>query len=202
MTPLATTVDEEGVLIDNFKLCEEGRFREEATYKLLTDHPWPCRNPAMNIADLKAHVAANERGAAELKRMVADFGLDVVQAYMGHVQDNAAEEVARVIDRLGDCEASYDTDTGQTIKVKITVDRAARRAKIDFTGTSPAMANNFNAPEPVARAAVLYVFRVMVESPIPMNAGCLRPVDIVIPEGSMLRPEYPRAVVAGNVETS
>ncbi|SHI36530.1 hydantoinase B/oxoprolinase family protein [Wenxinia saemankumensis] len=202
MTPLATSVDEEGVLIDNFLLCEEGVFREEATLHLLTDHPYPCRNPAMNIADLKAHVAANERGAAELRRMVGEFGLDVVQAYMGHVQDNAAEEVARLIGRLSDCEASYETDTGQTIRVRITVDREARRATVDFTGTSAAMENNFNAPEPVARAAVLYVFRVMVESPIPMNAGCLRHVDIVIPDGSMLRPAYPRAVVAGNVETS
>ncbi|GGL64470.1 hydantoinase B/oxoprolinase family protein [Wenxinia marina] len=202
MTPLATTVDEEGVLIDNFLMVSEGRFLEEETHALLTDHKWPCRNPGVNIADLKAQVAANERGAAELRRMVDEFGLDVVEAYMGHVQDNAAEEVARVLGRLEDCEAEYPTDTGQTIKVKITVDRAARRATVDFTGTSDAMENNFNAPEPVARAAVLYVFRVMVESPIPMNAGCLRPIDIVIPEGCMLRPDYPRAVVAGNVETS
>ncbi len=202
MTPLATTVDEEGVLIDNFRLVDAGRFREAELHALLTDHPYPCRNPGQNIADLKAQVAANARGAAELRRMVADFGLEVVQAYMGHVQDNAAEEVARLIGRLSDCGCDYRTDTGQVIRLKITVDRAARRARVDFSGTSDAMANNFNAPEPVARAAVLYAFRVMVEAPIPMNAGCLRPIEIVIPEGCMLRPAYPRAVVAGNVETS
>ena len=202
MTPLATTVDEEGVLIDNFCLVEQGRFREKELHDLLTDHPYPARNPAQNIADLKAQIAANERGAAELRRMVVEFGLDVVQAYMGHVQDNAAEEVARLVGRLEDAEYSYPTDTGQVIKVKITVDRAARTATVDFTGTSDALPNNFNAPEPVARAAVLYCFRVMVEAPIPMNAGCLRPINIVIPDGCMLKPAYPRAVVAGNVETS
>ena len=131
-----------------------------------------------------------------------EFGLDVVRAYMGHVKDNAAEEVSRLIGRLEDCAASYETDTGQVIRVAVRVDREARRATVDFTGTSEARENNFNAPEPVTRAAVLYVFRVMVEASIPMNAGCLRPIDIVVPEGCMLRPDYPRAVVAGNVETS
>jgi 5-oxoprolinase (ATP-hydrolysing) len=195
-------VDEEGVLIDNFRLVDQGSFREAEVEKLLTDHPYPCRNPAQNIADLKAQVAANARGIAELRRMVADFGLDVVQAYMGHVQDNAAEAVARVLGRLRDAEYTYPTDTGQQIKVKITVDREKRQATVDFTGTSEVMKNNFNAPEPVTRAAVLYCFRVMVESPIPMNAGCLRPIRIVIPDGCMLKPAYPAAVVAGNVETS
>ena len=202
MTPLARTVDEEGVLFDNFRLIEQGEFREEALRRLLSDHPWPARNPDQNIADIKAQVAANERGAAELRRMVGEFGLDTVRAYMGHVQDNAAEEVRRLIGRLQDCSYDYPTDTGQVIRVKISVDRAAREATVDFTGTSPAADNNFNAPEPVTRAAVLYCFRVMVEAPIPMNAGCLRPIRIVIPEGSMLKPAYPRAVVAGNVETS
>jgi 5-oxoprolinase (ATP-hydrolysing) len=202
MTPLATTVDEEGVLIDNFLLVERGRLREAELRALLTDHPWPCRNPDQNVADLKAQIAANARGAAELRRMVADFGLDVVRAYMGHVQDNAAEEVRRLIGRLQDCACDYPTDTGQVIRVAITVDRDRREAVVDFTGTSEAAANNFNAPEPVTRAAVLYVFRVMVEAPIPMNAGCLRPIRIVIPDGCMLAPRYPRAVVAGNVETS
>jgi 5-oxoprolinase (ATP-hydrolysing) len=202
MTPLATTVDEEGVLIDNFLLVSEGRFRETELTKLLTDHPWPARNVAQNIADLKAQVAANERGVAELRRMVGEFGLDVVRAYMGHVQDNAAEEVRRLIGRLSDCAYDYPTDTGQVIRVRIRVDRDRREATVDFTGTSEARENNFNAPEPVTRAAVLYCFRVMVEAPIPMNAGCLRPIRIVIPEGSMLAPRYPRAVVAGNVETS
>ncbi|MFN3550113.1 MAG: hydantoinase B/oxoprolinase family protein [Mesorhizobium sp.] len=203
MTPLATTVDEEGVLFDNFRLVERGRFREAELHHLLTDHPWPARNPHQNIADLKAQIAANEKGVAELRKMVAHFGLPVVEAYMGHVQDNAAESVRRVLERLpDDSEYEYPTDTGQVIRVRITVDRPARTARVDFTGTSPVMKNNFNAPEPVARAAVLYAFRVMVEGQIPMNAGCLRPIEIVIPEGCMLRPAYPAAVVAGNVETS
>ncbi|MBO6902432.1 MAG: hydantoinase B/oxoprolinase family protein [Rhizobiaceae bacterium] len=203
MTPLATTVDEEGVLFDNFLIVEKGKFREDALRDLLTDHPYPARNPDQNIADLKAQIAANEKGVAELRKMVAQFGLDVVEAYMGHVQDNAAESVRRVLERLPDSsEYEYPTDTGQVIRVKITVDREKREATVDFTGTSPVMANNFNAPEPVARAAVLYAFRVMVEGSIPMNAGCLRPINIIIPEGCMLRPAYPAAVVAGNVETS
>jgi 5-oxoprolinase (ATP-hydrolysing) len=203
MTPLATTVDEEGVLFDNFRIVDRGRFREKELETLLTDHPYPARNPVQNIADLKAQIAANEKGVAELRKMVAHFGLDVVEAYMGHVQDNAAESVRRVLERLPDSsQYEYPTDTGQVIKVKITVDRKKREATVDFTGTSPVMKNNFNAPEPVARAAVLYAFRVMVEDMIPMNAGCLRPINIVIPEGSMLKPAYPAAVVAGNVETS
>ncbi len=203
MTPLATTVDEEGVLFDNFRVVDRGRFREKDLETLLTDHPWPARNPVQNIADLKAQIAANEKGVAELRRMVAHFGLDVVEAYMGHVQDNAAESVRRVLERLPDSsQYEYPTDTGQVIKVRISVDRHKREATVDFTGTSPVMKNNFNAPEPVTRAAVLYAFRVMVEDMIPMNAGCLRPINIVIPEGSMLKPAYPAAVVAGNVETS
>ncbi|MCB1454118.1 MAG: hydantoinase B/oxoprolinase family protein, partial [Rhizobiaceae bacterium] len=203
MTPLATTVDEEGVLFDNFLIVEKGKFREDALRDLLTDHAYPARNPDQNIADLKAQIAANEKGVAELRKMVAQFGLDVVEAYMGHVQDNAAESVRRVLERLPDsAEYEYPTDTGQLIRVKITVDREKREATVDFTGTSPVMKNNFNAPEPVARAAVLYAFRVMVEGSIPMNAGCLRPIQIIIPEGCMLRPAYPAAVVAGNVETS
>jgi len=203
MTPLATTVDEEGVLIDNFRIVDRGTFMEKELHALLTDHPYPARNAAQNIADLKAQIAANEKGVAELRKMVAHFGLDVVEAYMGHVQDNAAESVRRVLERLPDAsEYAYPTDTGQVIKVKITVDREKREATVDFTGTSAVMKNNFNAPEPVARAAVLYAFRVMVEDMIPMNAGCLRPVNIIIPDGCMLRPAYPAAVVAGNVETS
>ncbi|MGX5827587.1 hydantoinase B/oxoprolinase family protein [Mesorhizobium sp. 43Arga] len=203
MTPLATTVDEEGVLFDNLRIVDRGRFREKELHSLLTDHRYPARNPHQNIADLKAQIAANEKGVAELRKMVAHFGLDVVEAYMGHVQDNAAESVRRVIERLPDTSAyEYPTDTGQVIKVKISVDRQKREATVDFTGTSPVMKNNFNAPEPVARAAVLYAFRVMVEDMIPMNAGCLRPINIVIPDGCMLKPAYPAAVVAGNVETS
>ncbi len=202
MTPRATVVDEEGVLIDNFKLVDRGRFRERELHALLTNHPYPCRNPAQNIADLKAQIAANEKGVAEIRKMVAQFGLDVVQAYMRHVRDNAAESVRRVIENLKDSEFEYPTDQGSVIKVRITVDKKNRSAKVDFTGTSEAKANNFNAPAPVTRAAVLYSFRVMVEGNIPMNAGCLEPIEIVIPQGSMLAPQYPRAVVAGNVETS
>jgi 5-oxoprolinase (ATP-hydrolysing) len=202
MTPRATTVDEEGILIDNFHLVENGHFREPELLGLLTDHAWPVRNAAQNIADLRAQVAANEKGVHELRKMVGHFGLDVVNAYMQHVQDNAEESVRRVLDRLKDCACDYETDTGQVIRVRITVDRAKREATVDFTGTSPVAANNFNAPEPVTRAAVLYVFRLLVESPIPMNAGCLKPIHIVIPEGCMLKPTYPAAVVAGNVETS
>ncbi|MBX5237774.1 hydantoinase B/oxoprolinase family protein [Rhizobium sp. NLR22b] len=202
MTPRATKVDEEGVLIDNFLLVDKGRFRESEFAAMLRDHPYPARNPAQNLADVKAQIAANEKGVQELRKMVAHFGLDVVEAYMGHVQDNAEESVRRVIARLSDSEFSYPTDQGAVIKVKITVDRKAREATVDFTGTSAQQPTNFNAPEPVTRAAVLYVFRVMVEQPIPMNAGCLRPIRIVVPDGSMLRPAYPAAVVAGNVETS
>ena len=202
MTPRATKVDEEGVLIDNLKLVDRGAFQEDALRKVLTDHPYPARNPEQNIADLKAQIAANEKGVAELRKMVDQFGLDTVRAYMDFVQDNAAEAVRELIATLDDCAFDYPTDNGQTIRVKVTIDKAKRQAKVDFTGTSASMANNFNAPEPVTRAAVLYVFRVMVEKPIPMNAGCLRPVTIVVPEGSMLKPAYPAAVVAGNVETS
>ena len=202
MTPLATTVDEEGVLIDNFLIVDKGRFREAELIDLLTDHPYPVRNVHQNVADLKAQMAANEKGVADLRKMVADFGLDVVEAYMGHVQDNAAESVRQVIDALSDSSYEYETDSGQVIRVKISVDRQNRTATVDFTGTSEVMANNFNAPEPVTRAAVLYCFRVMVEGAIPMNAGCLRPIRIVLPDNCMLRPSYPAAVVAGNVETS
>ena len=201
-TPRATHIDEEGVLIDNFKLVKRGIIDETGMRKILTDHPWPARNPDQNMADIRAHIAANEMGVNELRKMVAHFGLDVVQAYLQHVQDNAEESVRRVIDALSDCEYTYPTDNDQQISVKITVDRQKREATVDFTGTSPMAKNNFNAPEPVTRAAVLYVFRLMVEADIPMNAGCLKPINIVIPDGCMLKPEYPAAVIAGNTETS
>jgi 5-oxoprolinase (ATP-hydrolysing) len=202
MTPRATRIEEEGVYIDNFKLVEEGRFLEAETRALLSGAKYPARRPDKNIADLKAQVAANAKGEAELNRMVAHFGLDVVEAYMRHVQDNAEEAVRRLISRLEDGHFRVETDQGTAVEVRITVDREKRTAKVDFTGTSAQQENNFNAPEPVTRAAVLYTFRVMVDEPIPMNAGCLKPIEIVIPEGSMLRPTYPAAVVAGNVETS
>jgi 5-oxoprolinase (ATP-hydrolysing) len=202
MSPNATTITEEGVYLDNFKLVDGGRFRERELTAALTGAPYPARNPSQNINDIKAQIAANEKGVQELHKMVAQFTLPVVRAYMSHVQDNAAESVRRVIDRLHDSEFSYEMDQGTVIKVKITVDKARREATVDFTGTSPQQPTNFNAPEPVTRAAVLYVFRVMVDDEIPMNAGCLRPINIVIPARSMLSPEFPSAVVAGNVETS
>jgi 5-oxoprolinase (ATP-hydrolysing) len=202
MSPNATTIEQEGVYIDNFKLVERGRFREKETYQLLQSAKYPARNPLQNVNDIKAQIAANEMGVRELRKMVRYFTLPVVRAYMRHVQDNAAESVRRVIDRLHDSAFAIQTDQGSTIKVRIAVDKKKREATVDFTGTSPQQASNFNAPEPVTRAAVLYVFRVMVDDDIPMNAGCLRPIRIVIPKKSMLTPEFPAAVVAGNVETS
>jgi 5-oxoprolinase (ATP-hydrolysing) len=202
MPPKSCVIEEEGVLIDNFLLVAEGRLREAETVALLSSGRYPARNVEQNMADLRAMVAANEKGAQELKLMVRHFGLEVVHAYMRHVQDNAEEAVRRVIDVLKDGEFNYAMDNGAVIRVRITIDRKARRARIDFTGTSPQLPNNFNAPPAVCMAAVLYVFRTLVDDEIPMNAGCLKPLDVVIPEGSMLRPRYPAAVVAGNVETS
>ena len=202
MSPIATNIEQEGVYMDNFKLVDRGRFREKELNDALVGATYPARNPVQNINDLKAQIAANEKGVQELRKMVVHFTMPVVQAYMKHVQDNAAESVRRVIDRLHDSEFTYPMDQGTVIKVKITVDKKKREATVDFTGTSPQQPTNFNAPEPVTRAAVLYVFRVMVDDEIPMNAGCLRPINIMIPEKSMLTPEYPAAVVAGNVETS
>src|SRR6476619_6099337 len=202
MSPNATTIEQEGVLFDNFKLVDRGRFREKELLAALTGAKYPARNPVQNINDIKAQMAAHGKGVAELRKMVQHFTLPVVKAYMQHVQDNAAESVRRVIDRLHDSEFSYEMDQSTVIKVKITVDKKKREATVDFTGTSPQQPTNFNAPEPVTRAAVLYVFRVMVDDDIPMNAGCLRPINIIIPKRSMLSPEYPAAVVAGNVETS
>jgi 5-oxoprolinase (ATP-hydrolysing) len=202
MSPLATSILEEGVYIDNFLLVDRGRFRERELYDLLKSGPYPARNPLQNVNDLKAQIAANEKGARELKRMVEMFSLETVEAYMGHVQDNADESVRRVIDRLADGEAESVSDQGAVIKVRISVDKERREATVDFTGTSPQQPSNFNAPEPVTRAAVLYVFRVMVDDDIPINAGCLRPIRVILPEGSMLSPRYPAAVVAGNVEVS
>ncbi|MEU1167884.1 hydantoinase B/oxoprolinase family protein, partial [Streptomyces sp. NPDC005921] len=196
------TIEEEGVLFDNWLLAEDGRFREPETLRLLTGARYPSRNPKTNLADLRAQIAANRKGVDEVTRMIDDFGLDVVQAYMRHVQDNAEEAVRRVIDALDDGEYAYETDSGAVIRVRVRVDRHDRRATIDFTGTSAQLATNFNAPFSVVNAAVLYVFRTLVADDIPLNDGCLRPLDIVVPAGSMLAPEPPAAVVAGNVETS
>jgi 5-oxoprolinase (ATP-hydrolysing) len=202
MSPNATSIEEEGVYIDNFQLVARGRLREKETYALFTGGKYPARNPLQNVNDLKAQIAANEKGVQELRKMVAHFSLPVVRAYMRHVQDNAAESVRRVIGRLHNSAFTIVTDRGATISVRISVDRKRREAIVDFTGTSAQQPDNFNAPEPVTRAAVLYVFRVMVDDDVPMNAGCLRPIRIVIPKKSLLSPEFPAAVVAGNVETS
>jgi 5-oxoprolinase (ATP-hydrolysing) len=202
MPPDSRTVEEEGVLIDNVLLVDAGRFLEQEMVALLSSGRYPSRNPAQNIADLKAQIAACEKGMQELHRMVRHFGADVVEAYMRHVQDNAEEAVRRVLDALKDGEFAYEMDDGATIRVRIAIDKKARRATIDFTGTSAQLPNNFNAPRAVCRAAVLYVFRTLVDDEIPMNDGCLKPLDIIIPDGSMLSPRYPAAVVAGNVETS
>jgi 5-oxoprolinase (ATP-hydrolysing) len=202
MPPASRVVEEEGVLIDNFLLVERGQLREQETIALLSSGRYPSRNVAQNMADLRAMIAANEKGVQELRRMVAHFGLEVVHAYMRHVQDNAEEAVRRVIDVLKDGEFACEMDGGALIHVKISIDRKSRSATIDFTGTSPQLPTNFNAPSAVAMAAVLYVFRTLVDDDIPLNAGCLKPIGVIIPEASMLNPRYPAAVVAGNVETS
>jgi len=202
MPPDSHTVDEEGVLIDNEVLVSEGRFLEDETRALLTGGRWPARNPDQNLADLRAQVAANEKGLRELRRMVDHFGLEVVQAYMTHVQNNAEESVRRVLDVLRDGDFTCELDDGAVVRARIAIDREARTAVVDFTGTSPQRDNNFNAPSAVAKAAVLYVFRTLVDDDIPLNAGCLKPIRVVLPDASMLSPRYPAAVVAGNVETS
>jgi len=233
MPPFSTRIEEEGVQIDNVKLVDRGRLREREILELLASGKYPSRNGQQNLADLKAQIAANEKGVQELRKMVDQFGLPVVQAYMQHVQDNAEESVRRAITRLaargaprplgapggapspkGSSPAwdgpapnwdgcfTLPLDNGARIQVAVSIDGAARTARIDFTGTSPQQANNFNAPTAVCMAAVLYVFRCLVDDDIPLNAGCLKPIEVVIPPGSMLRPQPPASVVAGNVETS
>jgi 5-oxoprolinase (ATP-hydrolysing) len=202
MPASSTRVEEEGVLIDNWLLVEDARLREAETIKLLATAEYPSRDPATNLADLRAQIAANEKGIQELHRMVGHFGLDVVRAYMGHVQENAAESVRRVITALHDGEFSYELDNGARVKVAVRVNRDGRTAEIDFTGTSSQLPGNFNAPSSVAMAAVLYVFRTLVDDDIPLNSGCLQPLTVIIPPGTMLSPRYPAAVAAGNVETS
>jgi 5-oxoprolinase (ATP-hydrolysing) len=202
MPPDSRVVEEEGVLIDNFLLVEAGTLREQPTMQLLQSGKYPVRNVTQNMADLRAMIAANEKGVQELRRMVQHFGLAVVHAYMKHVQDNAEEAVRRVIGRLKDGEYAYEMDNGGIIRVKVTIDRERRTGRIDFTGTSAQLPNNYNAPSAVCMAAVLYVFRSLVDDEIPLNAGCLKPLEVVIPDGSLLKPQYPAAVVAGNVETS
>ena len=202
MPASSTRVEEEGVLIDNWLLVADARLREAETLDLLRTAEYPSRDPATNLADLRAQIAANEKGIAELHKMVEHFGLDVVHAYMGHVQENAAESVRRVITALHDGEYDYELDNGAHVRVAVRVNRDERTAEIDFTGTSPQLADNFNAPSSVAMAAVLYVFRTLVDDDIPLNSGCLHPLKVIIPPGCMLAPRYPAAVAAGNVETS
>ena len=202
MPSASTRVEEEGVLIDNWLLVENGRFNEAETINLLTTAMYPSRDPATNLADLRAQIAANEKGISELRAMVDHFGLDVVQAYMGHVQENAAESVRRVITALHDGQYEYELDNGAKVNVAVRVNAEQRTAEIDFTGTSPQLKDNFNAPSSVAMAAVLYVFRTLVDDDIPLNSGCLQPLNVIIPPGTMLSPGYPAAVAAGNVETS
>jgi 5-oxoprolinase (ATP-hydrolysing) len=202
MPPFSTLIEEEGVQINNFKLVDRGTLREAEMLALLRGAKYPSRNPEQNMGDLKAQIAANEKGVQELRRMVDQFGIDVVQAYMRHVQDNAEESVRRVITRLKDGAFTLPLDNGAQIQVTIRVDAANRGAEIDFTGTSPQQQNNFNAPKAVCMAAVLYVFRTLVSDEIPLNAGCLKPLNVIVPEGCMLNPNPPASVVAGNVETS
>ncbi len=202
MPPHSRSVEEEGVLIDNVKLVDEGRFLETEIEELLRSGPYPARNPEQNIADLRAQIAACEKGVQEVHKMIDHFGAEVVRAYLKHVQDNAEESVRRVLDVMKQGSFSYPMDDGSRVQVAVSIDKQARAAKIDFTGTSPQQDSNFNAPTAVCRAAVLYVFRSLVDTDIPMNEGCLKPIQIVIPEDCMLNPKYPAAVVAGNVETS
>ena len=202
MPPDSRTVDEEGVLIDNVTLVEAGHFREAEMRALLGSGRWPARDPDRNIADLKAQVAACARGAAELKRVAAERGRAAIDAYMAHVMDYAEEAVRRLIERLSPGYFNYEMDNGAVVSVAIDVDPAARTATVDFAGTSAQLPTNFNAPASICRAAVLYVLRTLVDEPIPLNDGCLRPITLRIPDGSMLKPHYPAAVVAGNVETS
>ena len=202
MPSASTRVEEEGVLIDNWLLVHDARLREAETMNLLTTAVYPSRDPATNLADLRAQIAANEKGIDELRAMVDHFGLDVVQAYMGHVQENAAESVRRVITALHDGQYNTSSTTARRSRSRSRSTPRHRTAEIDFTGTSPQLDDNFNAPSSVAMAAVLYVFRTLVDDDIPLNSGCLQPLNVIIPPGTMLSPRYPAAVAAGNVETS
>jgi 5-oxoprolinase (ATP-hydrolysing) len=202
MPPYSTSVEQEGILIDNFQLVHRGHFREPELLRILTSGAYPARNPQQNIADLQAQIAANERGIKELLQMVQHYGLETVQAYVQYVQDNAEESVRRVIAVLKDSQFTYPLDDGSQIQVKVSINSSDRSAQIDFTGTSPQQPTNLNAPLAICKAAVLYVFRTLLDDDIPLNAGCLKPLEIIVPQGCLLNPNYPAAVVAGNVETS
>jgi 5-oxoprolinase (ATP-hydrolysing) len=202
MPPLSRSINEEGVLIDDFLLVDEHGLRETAVRELLATGPYPARNPDQNLADLAAQIAANEKGVSELQRACKAYGAEIIDAYMGYVQDFAEEQVRRAIVKLRDGHFEYAMDNGAVIRVRVVIDRARREALVDFSGTSAQLPSNFNAPVSVCRAAVLYVFRTLIDAQIPINAGCLRPIRMVAPPGSMVNPTYPAAVVAGNVETS
>lgn len=202
MPPHSTDITQEGIIFDNFLLVQEGELQETSVRNYLLNYPYPSRNPEQNIADFKAQIAANARGSQELIKMVEHYGLETVKVYMQFVQDNAEESVRRTINVLKNGSFTYPMDNGAKIQVQVTIDRESRTAKIDFTGTSPQLKSNFNAPKAVTQAAVLYVFRTLVDDNIPLNAGCLKPLEIIIPQGCMLNPTYPAPVVAGNVETS
>ncbi|MGR8997789.1 MAG: hydantoinase B/oxoprolinase family protein [Gammaproteobacteria bacterium] len=195
-------IEEEGVISEGLKIVDKGHFQEATLRAWLGSGPYPARNPGQNLADLQAQIAANEKGAQELLHMVASYSLPVVQAYMQYVQDNAEACVRAVLAKLSGGAFEYIMDNGAKIAVNIRVDREQRQACIDFTGSSLQLPNNFNAPAAVSKAAVLYVFRTLVQDDIPLNAGCMKPLEIIIPDGSLLNPRYPAAVVAGNVETS
>ena len=200
--PDSRHISEEGIVIDNFKLVEQGILRERETRELLLSPPYPCRNIEQNMADLAAQMAANATGVKELQHMIQQFGLGVVQAYMQHVQDNAEESVRRVIDVLQDTHFCHRLDNGSEIQVAIRVDRTTRSVEVDFTGTSAQDVGNYNAPSAVCRSVVLYVFRTLVGVDIPLNEGCMKPIRLIIPPGSMINPHYPAAVIAGNTEVS
>ena len=200
--PDSKHIDEEGVLIENLRLVDQGEFQEADVIAALSSGRFPCRNIRQNLADLKAQIAANETGRRELLKMVDHYGLDVVQAYMGHVQDNAEESVRQVIGMMSDGKFIYEMDHGAVIKVTVSVDNADRAAVIDFSGTSPQHVGNYNAPYSICRAVVLYVFRTLVGADIPLNEGCLKPLKIIAPPGCMLNPSFPAAVISGNTEVS
>ena len=197
--PVSHTLEEEGVVLDNFLLVDGGHFREAEFRDVLASATYPARSPDVNVADIKAQIAANEKGAQELRAVIARYGRDAVQRYMAHVMDNAEESVRRVIDRIGDGAFAYTMDDGSPLRVAISVDRTARSVTVDFTGTGKQRGDNFNAPRAVTRAAVLYVFRCLVGSDIPLNDGCLKPIRLVIPPGTFLSPEPGAAVVAGKL---
>ena len=200
--PDSKHIEEEGVLIDNFKLFDKGIFREQEMRKILSSGKYPCRNVEHNMADLAAQVAANKTGINEINSMIDQFGIETVHAYMNHVQDNAEESIRNAIVNLKQGEYEYELDNGEFIRVNVKIDKKKREAIIDFTGTAPKNPFNYNAPMAVCYAVILYVFRTLVGNNIPLNEGCFKPIKIIIPNNSMINAKYPSAVIAGNTEVS